>query len=145
MKVLNPPGAVMGFRKEMDRLFDRLWDRDFPDLPTIGEWVPTLDMTETKEAFLVKAEVPGVDPKDVHVTLQDQVLTIRGDKKQQHEEKDEQFYRNERVYGMFTRALRLPVPVEAKLVKATFTNGVLTVTMPKALAPNGTSIPVTPI
>lgn len=142
MKTLVAPG-VMGFRKEMDRFLDRLWDRDFVDLPTIGEWAPMLDMTETKEAFMVKAEVPGVDPNDVHVTLQEQVLTIRGEKKQEVEEKGEQFYRSERVYGTFTRALRLPGAVDVAKVKATFKNGVLIVMMPKAMAANGTSIPVT--
>lgn len=145
MKVLNPPQAVQGFRKEMDRLFDRLWDRDSLDLSTLGEWTPTLDLIEAKDSFVVKAEIPGVDPKDVHVALQDQVLTIRGEKRQDQEERDEQYYRHERTYGTFTRALRLPMAVDAKLVKATFKNGILMVTMPKATVTNGSSIPVTPL
>jgi len=144
MKTLSTPGTVMGYRNELDRFLDRLWDRNVLDLPAIGEWAPVLDLTEKKEAFYVRAEIPGVDPKDVAVSLQEQVLTIRGEKKHEVEDKDEQFYRSERVYGTFTRSIRLPGPVEMPKVKATFKNGVLMILLPKATLANGMQIPVLP-
>jgi HSP20 family protein len=129
-------------RKEMDRLFDRFWEGDFPQLPALGEWAPALDVSETKDAVLVKAEVPGMDSKDIQLSLQEQVLTIKGEKRQEKEEKDEHYYRAERSYGAFARAVRLPTPVDGSRVTATFKNGVLSVTLPKAAAAKGTMIPI---
>jgi HSP20 family protein len=129
-------------RKEMDRLFDRFWEGDFPQLPALGEWAPALDVSETKDAVLVKAEVPGMESKDIQLSLQEQVLTIKGEKKQEKEEKDEHYYRSERSYGAFARAVRLPTPVDGSKVTATFKNGVLSVTLPKAAAAKGTMIPI---
>jgi HSP20 family protein len=131
-------------RKEMDRLFDRFWEGegDLPSLPALGEWAPALDVSETKDAVIVKAEVPGMDPKDVQVSLQEQVLTLKGEKKQEKEEKDEHYYRTERAYGAFARAIRLPAPVDGSKVTATFKHGLLSVTLPKAPAAKGTSIPI---
>jgi HSP20 family protein len=112
------------------------------ELTSIGEWAPSLDLSETKDALVVKADVPGMELKDIQVSLQEQMLTIKGEKKQEKEEKDEEFHRVERSYGAFTRALRLPVPVDTSKVAASFKNGVLTVTLPKTPAAKGTAIPV---
>jgi HSP20 family protein len=90
----------------------------------------------------VKAEVPGMDSKDIQLSLQEQVLTIKGEKRQEKEEKDEHYYRAERSYGAFARAVRLPTPVDGSRVTATFKNGVLSVTLPKAAAAKGTMIPI---
>jgi HSP20 family protein len=129
-------------KKEMDRVFDRFWEGDFPQLPAFGEWAPALDVSETKDAVVVKVEVPGADPKDIQVSLQDEVLTLKGEKKQEKEEKDEHYYRSERSYGAFVRAVRLPAPVDGSKVTASFKQGVLTVTLPKAPAAKGTTIPI---
>jgi HSP20 family protein len=127
----------------MDRLFDRFLGPEGGELSaTLGEWVPSLDVSETKEAVVVKAEVPGTDPKDIHVTLQENFLTINGEKKQEKEEKDERHHRIERSYGAFTRSLRLPVAVDASKVDAKFKNGLLTVTLTKAPGAKGTAVPV---
>jgi HSP20 family protein len=139
MKALTPWTGMTALKKEMDRLFDRFWEGDFP---RFGEWSPQLDVTDTKEALVVKAEVPGIDPKEIDLTLQGDVLTIKGEKKGEKDEKDERHYRAERSYGAFARAIRLPVPVEAGKVSATFKNGVLTVNLPKGAAAKGTTIPV---
>jgi HSP20 family protein len=145
MKALTPWTGMTALKTEMDRLFDRFWESDFPEWrswPSFGEWTPTLDVSDTKDALVVKAEVPGIDPKEIEVSVQDQVLTIKGEKKEEKEEKDEHRYRAERSYGAFARAIRLPAPVEAGKVTATFKHGVLTVKLPKGAAAKGTTIPV---
>jgi len=142
MRALAPWTGLATMKKEMDRLFDRFWEGDFPQLPALGDWTPALDVSETKDAVTVKAEVPGMDPKEIELALEDQVLTLKGQKKQEKEEKDEHYYRAERSYGAFARAIRLPTPVDTSKVVATFKNGVLTVTLPKAPAAKGTTIPI---
>jgi HSP20 family protein len=134
-------------RKEMDRLFDRFWEEEeWPWLPSLrGEWAPALDIAETKDALVVKAEIAGIEPKEMTVALQDQVLTIKGEKKQEKQEKqakDEHYHRTERSYGAFARSVRLPVPVDGSKVTATFKNGLLTITLPKAPGAKGTPIPI---
>jgi HSP20 family protein len=142
MRALTPWSGLSTMRKEMDRLFDRFWEGDFPHLPSLGEWTPALDVSETKDAVMVKAEVPGMDAQDIQLSLQDQVLTLKGEKKQEKEEKDEHYYRAERSYGAFVRTLRLPAPVDGSKVTASFKNGLLTVTLPKAPTAKGTTIPI---
>ena len=142
MRTLTPWTGLATVKKEMDRLFDRFWEGDFPELPVFGEWTPVLDLADTKDALVVKAEIPGMDPKDIQLSLQDQMLTIKGEKRQEKEEKDEHYYRSERSYGAFTRAVRLPVTVDGSKVTATFKNGLLTVTLPKAPAAKGSAIPI---
>jgi HSP20 family protein len=133
---------MTSLKQEMDRLFDRFFEPRADEFLALGEWAPSLDLSETKDALVVKAEIPGMDPKEVQLSLQEQLLTIKGEKKQEKEEKDERFHRVERTYGAFTRAIRLPVAVDAGKVAATFKNGVLTVTLPKTPAARGTMIPV---
>jgi HSP20 family protein len=142
MRALTPWTGLSTVRKEMDRLLDQFWEGDLPQLPAFGAWAPALDVSETKDAVTVRAEIPGMEARDVELTLQDQILTLRGEKKQETEEKDEHFYRSERTYGAFARAIRLPAPVDASKVAATFKNGLLTVTLPKAPAAKGSTIPI---
>ena len=99
-------------------------------------------MAETKDAVVVKAEIPGVDQNDIAVTLQDQVLTIKGEKHREKEDKDEKYHRVERTWGAFTRSLRMPVAVAGDKVTATFKDGTLTIMLPKAAEAKGTMIPV---
>lgn len=132
--------TVTSLRREMDRVFDRLWEGDA--FGQMGEWNPSTDLSETKDALVAKIEVPGIEPKDIHVNLENGVLTIKGEKRQETEKKDEHFYRMERSYGSFVRSIRLPVMVDAAQVSATFKNGLLTITMPKSAEARGTEIPV---
>jgi HSP20 family protein len=138
MRALLPENGVTTFRKEMDRLFDRLWEGN----ETQGVWDPKLDVSETKDAIFIKVEIPGIDPKDIQVNLENGVLILRGEKKQETERKDERFYRSERMYGMFVRSLRLPAPVEGAKVNAAFKHGLLTIVLPKAAEAMGQSIPI---
>jgi HSP20 family protein len=126
----------------MDRLFDRFFESRWADLPALGEWTPALDVTEGKDAVTVKAELPGVDSKEIAVSLEGDVLTIKGEKEQKKEEKDERRHRVERSWGAFMRSVRLPAPVDGSKVTATFKNGVIAITLPKAPGAKGTTISV---
>ena len=142
MRAMMPwTGANM--RREMDRLFERFFEPEWPELPAApADWAPSLDVSETKESVVVKMEVPGIDAKDIHVSLQETILTVKGEKKQEKEDKDERYHRVERSYGAFTRTMRLPVAVDGSKVAAGFKNGLLTVTLPKAPGAKDTTIPV---
>jgi len=126
----------------MERLFDRFFEPRWDEFVAVGEWAPKLDFSETKDAYVVKAEVPGVEQKDINVSIQDQMLTIKGEKHKEKEEKDEKHHRVERSWGAFTRTLALPTGVDTEKIAATFKDGLLTVKLPKAPGAKGTTIPV---
>lgn len=140
MRALVPTNGFTALRREMDRMFDQLWEGEPAVIP--GEWSPAIDIADVNDIVVVKAEVPGIDPKDIQVTLDGQILTLTGEKKYEKEEKDEKHYRMERTMGAFCRNIRLPAPVEEGHVSATFKNGVLTVRLPKAKSVKGAAIPV---
>ena len=142
MKALTPGNGLMTLRKEMDRVFDRLWDRDWFELPQLEGWSPPLDVMETDQYVLVLVDVPGMDVKDIHVTVKENLLIIRGEKRTELEKKNEKQYRMERVFGSFTRHIPLPVAVDANKVNASVHNGVLKVTLPKTAAAKGTEVPI---
>ena len=139
---LMPWVGFGSMKQEMDRLFDRLVATKWDDFPTLGEWCPSMDISETKDSLVVKVEVPGMDQKDIRISLQENLLTITGEKRQEKDEKEERYHRVERSYGAFTRGVRLPVAVDGSKVLATFKNGLLTVTLPKTPAAKGATIPI---
>jgi len=94
-------------------------------------WTPAVDVFEDKDAVKIVAELPGVKPEDVKISLENQTLTVRGEKKQVAEEKTERVHRYERMYGAFERTFALPGTVDADRIEAAFADGLLTVTMPK--------------
>lgn len=127
----TPFGELTSFRREMDRLFERFFG-ELPSLELPGmAWGPRLDMSETKDSLVVKAELPGLEAKDLDISVSGNTLTIKGEKKQEKEEKDEHHHMIERSYGAFSRIVELPAPVAADKIKATFKNGVLTIALPK--------------
>lgn len=142
MRSLMPWTGTGSLKREMDRLFERFFEPEWTDLPALGDWAPSLDLSETKENLVVKMEVPGMDPKDIQVSLQENLLTVKGEKRQEKEDKDERYHRIERSYGSFTRSVRLPVAVDGSKVDASFKNGLLTVTLPKTPGAKGTTIPI---
>jgi HSP20 family protein len=143
MKALTPGNGLLTLRKEMDRVFDRLWDRDWFELPQLSEgWIPPLDLVETDQNILVTVDVPGMEVKDIHVTVRENLLIIRGEKRLEVEKKNEKQYRMERTFGSFTRHIALPVGVDATKVNASVQFGVLKVTLPKTAAAKGTEVPV---
>lgn len=139
---LMPPSGLATLRKEMDQLLDSMWREDVPESALSGSWTPKLDLSETKDQIVVRAEIPGLDPADLRVEYRDGLLTLRGEKKREQEQKSERFYRMERVYGAFVRSIRLPASADAKKVSATFKQGILVVTLPKVPEAVGTSVPI---
>lgn len=143
MKALVPTEGLSTLRKEMDRLFERFWDLEPTFLPaSIGEFIPPLDLGETKDELIARIEVPGIEPKEIEVSLQDQVLIVKGEKRQEKGEREEHLYRSERSVGTFVRTLRLPAPVDAGKVTAVFKNGLLTITLPKIPSARTATIPI---
>jgi HSP20 family protein len=116
----------------MDRLFDRFFDWGAsPVIAGEGQWIPSVDVSETRKEVIVKAEIPGMDPKDIDISVNGNRLTLRGERKHEHEEKGESFHRVERSYGTFLREIRLPAEVDSNKVKATYKDGVLNVKLAK--------------
>ena len=115
-----------------------LFDRFFEDwnLPSLfseeDTWVPAFDVSENEKEYVITAELPGIDAKDVDVTLSEGVLSVKGEKKQEKEDKGENYHRVERRYGSFHRSFRIPGKVEADKVDANYKDGVLKLTLPKA-------------
>ena len=127
----RPFGELSSFRKEMDRLWDR-FGGETPLARTFGEvWSPSVDISETKDSLVVKADLPGLVAKDVNVSIAGDVLTIKGEKKAEEEEKDEHYHCVERYSGSFQRVFQLPSGVKSDQIEATFDKGVLKVTLPK--------------
>jgi HSP20 family protein len=107
-----------------------------------SSWLPATDVFEDKDAVKIVAEVPGVQPEDVKISLENNLLTIRGEKRQQAEETTERVHRYERTYGSFERAFSLPTTVDPEKIVASYANGLLTVTIPKAERARPREIPV---
>jgi HSP20 family protein len=120
-------------RREMDRLWDSFFEGGLRKRTEGGgEWLPSLDVAETKNEIVVKAEVAGMDPKDIDISLSDGVLTIKGEKKQEKEEKEADYHLTERSYGSFTRLVQLPKEVQSDKISASYKNGILKITLPKS-------------
>ena len=107
-----------------------------------SSWIPACDVFEDKDAVKIVAEVPGVRPEDVKISLENNLLTVRGEKRQQAEDKTERVHRYERTYGSFERAFSLPTTVDPEKIAASYANGILTVTIPKAERARPREIPV---
>ena len=116
---------------QLNRMFDGFAFADESN-GAADTFVPALDLADTPEALVVKLEVPGVDAKDINVSVQENVLTISGEKKSEKKEEHKNWYRRETSYGRFSRALTLPAVVDANRVEATTAAGVLTVRLPKS-------------
>lgn len=134
----DTPDVWSSLRSEMDRLLDTFTGR-FGVTPFLstrfgslsGVLSPAVDITEEEGAFKVSAEVPGMAEKEIRVSLSGDTLTIKGEKRQEREEKGKNRYLSERSYGEFQRAFSLPADVDREKIEAAFANGVLTVTLPK--------------
>ena len=126
----DPFANLEDIQEEMNRLFDSSLRRsgrsDFE-----GAFVPAIDVVEEKDSFLIRADLPGLSKDNVSVTLQDNCLTIKGEKKHESETKEANYYRRERVSGSFSRTIKLPSTVDAKRIDAQFKDGVLHVRLPK--------------
>lgn len=132
---------VPGFgslQREMDRLFEDFFRRS--GLPM--RWGPAVDVVETSDNVIVKVELPGVDPKGVDIAVTGENLTIKGEKREEKEDKGKNFYRIERAYGSFCRTVALPAAVEADKAKADYKDGVLEIKLPKSEKGKAKRIPI---
>ncbi len=145
---MGPPAMDMwqSFRTEMDRLFDQFWRGGFA-LPSLrrmfepaplgryeagfGFAAPAVDVVEDDKAFRITAELPGLGEKDIDITISGDMLTIKGEKREEKEEKGRNYYVSERRFGSFQRSFTLPEGVDRDKIEAKFQNGVLTLTLPK--------------
>lgn len=130
----QPFRGVSELQTEMNRLFDSVFGQ--PAVMATGErmWLPLFDLWETKDDVVVAFELPGVNEKDVNVSITGDLLTVRGERRWHDTAKDDTYHRVERVYGKFERTVQLPMPVQADKVKASYREGILTVTLPKVEA-----------
>ena len=131
----EPVRELNSLQSEMNRLFNTFFDTPTTTGGNGGgaarRWVPSMDLVETDEHFVLRADLPGLTEADVSIELEDNVLTVAGERKAEHEEKQEGFYRMERSFGQFRRSLTLPEGVDADKIAATFDKGVLEVRIPK--------------
>jgi HSP20 family protein len=134
----DPTRELDSLQSEMNRLFSSFFET--PVRPGNGNggtttvarrWIPAMDLVETDEHFILKADLPGMTEDDVTIELENNVLTVAGERKTEHEEKHEGYYRLERATGAFSRALTLPEGIDPEAVNASFDNGVLEVRIPK--------------
>jgi len=126
----RPFFGLRGLQDEMNRVFTDYFDEAGEKV--LAAYTPAIDLVDTKDALQVKVELPGVKKEDVEITLKNDVLTVKGEKKEEREEKGENRYYVERSYGSFSRSLTLPAAVQFDKVAATFKEGVLEITLPKA-------------
>ena len=125
----NPYRNLVSLPREIDRFFNEfgqeLWNTD-----TV--WSPSVDITETKDGYEVKAEIPGMKKNEIKINFEDDMLTLSGERNHEKEEKDKNYHRIERRYGKFQRSFYLPNHVKAEDIKANYKDGILTVNIPKS-------------
>ena len=126
------PRELFGFGRDMDRLFDGLWSNGDGAAPREAVWRPSVDIRETDHEFLIHADLPGIGKEDLEITVVDGRLMIKGQRHREKESKEGGAHRVERAHGTFTRTFDLPAAVDTEAVAATYKDGVLSVTVPKA-------------
>lgn len=128
----NPLRELRSMQEQMNRLLNVSWNHDLTgeDIRE-GLWQPSVDIYETEDAIVIKAELPDVDQKDIEVRIEDNTLTLRGERKHEGEVKKENYHRIERYFGSFQRSFSLPMNIQQDNVSASCERGVLTITLPK--------------
>jgi HSP20 family protein len=127
------PTDILSMQREINRMFDDFFRSDRDDSSLLAQnWKPAVDIVEDNDAYVAKVELPGVNKDDVKITMQDNVLTIRGEKKTENKGKEGNMHRVERFYGSFQRSFSLPTSVKSDKIEAEYKDGILTVSMPKA-------------
>lgn len=121
------------FRQELNRMFENFFSEmgSEPYREALSRFSPHVDVKETEKDVRISAELPGIDAKDLEISISENVLTLHGEKKGEKEEKEDRYYSRERSYGSFHRDISLPAPVDSDKATATFKHGVLIVVIPK--------------
>jgi HSP20 family protein len=128
----SPERELQRLRTEMDRLFEEVFGDGGEGRWQTGMWAPPVDLYDTDDAFVLKAELPGLGKDDIQIEVHDRTLTLRGERKQETEAKEERYHRRERTYGSFQRSFWLPTIVDAEKIQADFKNGILELRLPKS-------------
>ena len=129
----NPIGDTFSLRNHMNRVFGDFYfptNREEGDLP-MWNWNPVVDVYDNDDNIVLKAEIPGIDKKDIEIDVKGRVLTLKGERSSDNEVKEDNYYRRERCFGKFERAFNLPVNVELDKIKANYKDGVLEIEIPK--------------
>lgn len=127
------PTDILSMQREINRMFDDFFRSDRDESSLLAQaWKPAVDIVEEDDAYVAKIELPGVNKDDVKITMQDNVLTVRGEKKAEKKGKEENMHRVERFYGSFQRSFTLPSSVKNDKIEADYKDGILTINMPKA-------------
>ena len=127
----EPLRELGSLQNEMNRLFNTVFDTPQPAGSTLRRWMPAVDLVETDESFVLRADLPGLSEEDIKIEFEDGTLTVSGERKAEHESKSEGYYRVERAFGSFSRSLTLPQGTDPEAVTASFDRGVLEVRIPK--------------
>ena len=129
----EPLRELGSLQNEMNRLFNTVFDTPTPGTggSALRRWVPSMDLVETEDHFVLRADLPGMSEEDIKIEFEDGTLTVSGERKAEHEAKNEGYYRVERAFGAFSRSLTLPQGIDAEAVTASFDRGVLEVRVPK--------------
>jgi len=135
----DPFRELTALQSEVNRLFSRVGGSDVAERQS---WTPAIDTIETDDAIKLKAGLAGMDPADISIEVQDNVLTLSGERRFEEEVKEDKYYRIERRYGSFSRSIALPQAVDESKIEANYENGVLEVTVPKAEVVKPTKIAV---
>ena len=126
----EPLREINSLQSEMNRLFNTAFDPGSSG-PALRRWVPAMDLVESGDEFVLRADLPGMSEEDIQIELEDGALTVSGERKAEHETHEEGFHRVERSFGAFSRSLTLPKGVDADAVSARFDRGVLEIHIPK--------------
>jgi len=128
----DPFRDLITLREKMNRLFEEAFTSRGEEKDLVAStWAPSVDIYETENALVLSAEVPGIDEKDIEIKIEDNTLTLKGERKFEKETKEENYHRIERAYGSFYRSFTLPHYIDQDNIKAEHENGVLKITMPK--------------
>jgi HSP20 family protein len=136
----DPIGQIERMQNELDRMFGRVELTTGPR--PAGKWLPEVDVEQTGDATVYKFDLPGLKPDDVKVGMHDHLLTVSGERREEHEAKHEGYLRQERFYGHFERSMQLPADIKDEDVEASFAGGVLTVKVPRTAQAQPREVPV---
>src|SRR4051794_16712683 len=141
----EPLRELSTLQNEMNRLFGQVFETPAQSNGgTLRRWMPAMDLVETGDHFVLRADLPGLSEQDVNIEVEDRVLTVSGERKAEHESTKEGYHRVERAFGAFSRSLTLPEGIDPEAVEASFDKGVLEVRIPKPEQPKPRKISIAP-
>ena len=130
----RPITGLYNLDRDLNKMFNDLFGTPVPTKEEAVNWQPRADVSENEALYRVHLDLPGMTKENINISFQDEILTVQGERVEHEKVEGTQYYRSERMYGKFSRTFRLPKPVQADQIKATFENGVLSIEVPKAEA-----------